>query len=163
MRSGPFCAVWATRRSLAGPPAYPTAQATRDHGHGRKRDTSVRDGDRHVPQPSGVGLPAEQFAVEHGVHPRVTTESNITNMVRQLKALAGGSEPPGDLPADPCGRRRSGRPEHPAPGYRPPAGLRVGEYLRCRDPTAWTGTRPRAGPLMPQLAACMLKQENPYS
>jgi leucyl-tRNA synthetase len=33
------------------------------------------------------GLPAEQFAVEHGVHPRVTTESNIANMVRQLKAL----------------------------------------------------------------------------
>ncbi|MHC5009222.1 MAG: class I tRNA ligase family protein, partial [Planctomycetota bacterium] len=33
------------------------------------------------------GLPAEQFAVEHGVHPRVTTESNIANMVRQLRAL----------------------------------------------------------------------------
>src|SRR5215471_13260412 len=33
------------------------------------------------------GLPAEQFAVEHGVHPRVTTEGNIANMVRQLKRL----------------------------------------------------------------------------
>jgi leucyl-tRNA synthetase len=33
------------------------------------------------------GLPAEQFAVEHGVHPRVTTDNNIANMVRQLKAL----------------------------------------------------------------------------
>ncbi|MHC4108376.1 MAG: class I tRNA ligase family protein, partial [Planctomycetota bacterium] len=33
------------------------------------------------------GLPAEQFAVEHGVHPRVTTDSNIANMVRQLKVL----------------------------------------------------------------------------
>lgn len=33
------------------------------------------------------GLPAEQFAVEHGVHPRVTTENNIANMLRQLKAL----------------------------------------------------------------------------
>ncbi len=33
------------------------------------------------------GLPAEQFAVEHGVHPRVTTERNIANMVRQLKRL----------------------------------------------------------------------------
>jgi len=33
------------------------------------------------------GLPAEQYAVEHGVHPRVTTENNIANMVRQLKAL----------------------------------------------------------------------------
>ena len=33
------------------------------------------------------GLPAEQFAVEHGVHPRVTTERNIATMVRQLKRL----------------------------------------------------------------------------
>jgi leucyl-tRNA synthetase len=33
------------------------------------------------------GLPAEQFAVEHGVHPRLTTQRNIANMVRQLKAL----------------------------------------------------------------------------
>jgi leucyl-tRNA synthetase len=33
------------------------------------------------------GLPAEQFAVEHGVHPRVTTENNIANMTRQLKML----------------------------------------------------------------------------
>ncbi len=33
------------------------------------------------------GLPAEQFAVEHGVHPRETTERNISNMVRQLKTL----------------------------------------------------------------------------
>ena len=33
------------------------------------------------------GLPAEQFAVEHGVHPRITTESNIANMTRQLKRL----------------------------------------------------------------------------
>ena len=33
------------------------------------------------------GLPAEQYAVEHGVHPRITTEQNIANMIRQLKAL----------------------------------------------------------------------------
>jgi leucyl-tRNA synthetase len=33
------------------------------------------------------GLPAEQFAVEHGVHPRVTTEKNVDNMLRQLKSL----------------------------------------------------------------------------
>ena len=33
------------------------------------------------------GLPAEQFAVEHGVHPRITTEQNIATMVRQLKRL----------------------------------------------------------------------------
>ena len=33
------------------------------------------------------GLPAEQYAVEYGVHPRVTTEKNISNMLRQLKRL----------------------------------------------------------------------------
>jgi len=33
------------------------------------------------------GLPAEQFAVEHGVHPRITTDKNIANMTRQLKQL----------------------------------------------------------------------------
>ena len=33
------------------------------------------------------GLPAEQFAVETGVHPRTTTEQNIANMTRQLKRL----------------------------------------------------------------------------
>jgi len=33
------------------------------------------------------GLPAEQYAIEHGVHPRITTESNIDNMRRQLKAF----------------------------------------------------------------------------
>ena len=36
------------------------------------------------------GLPAEQYAVEHNVHPRVTTENNIQNMVRQLKRLGMG-------------------------------------------------------------------------
>ncbi len=36
------------------------------------------------------GLPAEQFAVEHGVHPRVTTDKNIANMTRQLKRLGLG-------------------------------------------------------------------------
>jgi leucyl-tRNA synthetase len=44
----------------------------------------------HVMHPMGFdafGLPAEQFAVEHGVHPRVTTERNIEQMLRQLKAL----------------------------------------------------------------------------
>ena len=33
------------------------------------------------------GLPAEQYAVEHGIHPRITTEKNIQNMVSQLKRL----------------------------------------------------------------------------
>ncbi len=31
------------------------------------------------------GLPAEQYAVEHGVHPRITTARNIENIERQIK------------------------------------------------------------------------------
>ncbi len=31
------------------------------------------------------GLPAEQYAVEHGVHPRITTERNIANIERQIR------------------------------------------------------------------------------
>ena len=33
------------------------------------------------------GLPAEQYAVEHGVHPRETTAENIGNMLRQLQDI----------------------------------------------------------------------------
>jgi leucyl-tRNA synthetase len=36
------------------------------------------------------GLPAEQYAVEHNVHPRITTEKNIANMIAQLKRLGIG-------------------------------------------------------------------------
>src|SRR5882757_9226716 len=34
------------------------------------------------------GLPAEQYAVQTGQHPRITTENNIANMRRQMKRLA---------------------------------------------------------------------------
>ncbi len=33
------------------------------------------------------GLPAEQYAVETGIHPRITTEKNLENYTRQLKAF----------------------------------------------------------------------------
>jgi leucyl-tRNA synthetase len=33
------------------------------------------------------GLPAENFAVEHGVHPSITTKQNINNITRQLRRL----------------------------------------------------------------------------
>ena len=33
------------------------------------------------------GLPAEQYAVQTGTHPRVTTEANVANMRRQLRRL----------------------------------------------------------------------------
>jgi leucyl-tRNA synthetase len=38
------------------------------------------------------GLPAEQFAVQTGQHPRVTTEANIANMRRQLRRLGLGHD-----------------------------------------------------------------------
>src|SRR6202158_3222913 len=33
------------------------------------------------------GLPAEQYAIKTGQHPRVTTEQNIANFTRQIKSL----------------------------------------------------------------------------
>ncbi|MFF5985825.1 leucine--tRNA ligase [Prauserella flavalba] len=38
------------------------------------------------------GLPAEQYAVQTGTHPRTTTEANIANMRRQLRALGLGHD-----------------------------------------------------------------------
>jgi len=39
------------------------------------------------------GLPAEQYAVQTGTHPRTTTEANIENMRRQLGRLGLGHDP----------------------------------------------------------------------
>src|SRR3954468_8284474 len=39
------------------------------------------------------GLPAEQYAVRMGTHPRVTTEANIANMRRQLRRLGLAHDP----------------------------------------------------------------------
>ncbi len=44
----------------------------------------------HVLHPMGwdaYGLPAEQYAVEKNIHPRITTQQNITTFRRQIKAL----------------------------------------------------------------------------
>jgi leucyl-tRNA synthetase len=38
------------------------------------------------------GLPAEQYAVQTGTHPRTTTEANIVNMRRQLRRLGLGHD-----------------------------------------------------------------------
>ncbi|MCL7492387.1 leucine--tRNA ligase [Streptomyces sp. MCA2] len=38
------------------------------------------------------GLPAEQYAVQTGTHPRVSTEANIVNMRRQLRRLGLGHD-----------------------------------------------------------------------
>ncbi len=45
---------------------------------------------RHVLHPMGwdaFGLPAEQYAIKTGQHPRVTTNANITNFKRQIRSL----------------------------------------------------------------------------
>jgi leucyl-tRNA synthetase len=39
------------------------------------------------------GLPAEQFAIQTGQHPRITTEANIENMLRQLQVIGLGHDP----------------------------------------------------------------------
>ena len=39
------------------------------------------------------GLPAEQYAVQTGQHPRITTEANIENMRRQLRRLGLAHDP----------------------------------------------------------------------
>src|SRR5512132_1946921 len=39
------------------------------------------------------GLPAEQYAVQTGQHPRTTTEANIATMRRQLRRLGLGHDP----------------------------------------------------------------------
>ena len=38
------------------------------------------------------GLPAEQYAVQTGQHPRISTEANIANMRRQLRRLGLGHD-----------------------------------------------------------------------
>ena len=39
------------------------------------------------------GLPAEQYAVQTGQHPRTTTEANIATMRRQLRRMGLGHDP----------------------------------------------------------------------
>lgn len=49
----------------------------------------------HVLHPFGYdafGLPAEQYAIDTGRHPRATTEQNIANMRRQLRRLGLGHD-----------------------------------------------------------------------
>ena len=45
---------------------------------------------RHVLHPMGwdaFGLPAEQYAIKTGQHPRATTEENVANFTRQIQSL----------------------------------------------------------------------------
>ena len=67
---------------------------------------------RHVLHAYGYdafGLPAEQYAIDTGQHPRVTTEANIAVMRDQLRRLGLGHDPrrefsttdPAVLPVDP--------------------------------------------------------------
>ena len=40
------------------------------------------------------GLPAEQYAVQTGQHPAITTAANVANMRRQLRRLGLSHDPP---------------------------------------------------------------------
>ena len=56
----------------------------------------MRMNDRNVLHAMGYdsfGLPAEQFAVEHGQHPRATVDANVATMRRQLRALGLAHDP----------------------------------------------------------------------
>jgi leucyl-tRNA synthetase len=56
----------------------------------------MRMNGRTVLHPFGFdafGLPAEQYAIETGQHPAVTTEENIANMRRQLRRLGLTHDP----------------------------------------------------------------------
>jgi leucyl-tRNA synthetase len=55
----------------------------------RMRDRNVL----HAMGYDAFGLPAEQYAVEHGRHPRDTVAANIATMRRQLRALGLGHDP----------------------------------------------------------------------
>ena len=46
----------------------------------------------NVFQPQGFdafGLPAENYAIKHGIHPRISTDQNIKTMKSQLKSIGG--------------------------------------------------------------------------
>ncbi|WP_418214811.1 leucine--tRNA ligase [Boudabousia tangfeifanii] len=46
----------------------------------------------HTMSYDAFGLPAEQYAVQTGQHPQITTEQNIANMERQLKRIGLGHD-----------------------------------------------------------------------
>ncbi|MBV7364039.1 leucine--tRNA ligase [Actinomycetaceae bacterium TAE3-ERU4] len=46
----------------------------------------------HAMSYDAFGLPAEQYAVQTGQHPRITTEQNIANMERQLRRIGLGHD-----------------------------------------------------------------------
>ena len=108
------------------------------------------------------GLPAEQYAVQTGQHPRVTTEQNIATMKRQLRALGLGARPAArsghdrrvvlpldavDLPADlqllVRRRRRSGPPDRGTRRRVPSRRAADARRLPVRRPGASRATRTR--------------------
>ncbi|MBQ7676821.1 MAG: class I tRNA ligase family protein, partial [Lachnospiraceae bacterium] len=46
---------------------------------------------KYVIHPMGwdaFGLPAENYAIKHGIHPAISTEENVNNIRRQIKQIA---------------------------------------------------------------------------
>ena len=77
--AGP-ASTWATRSATSAPTSL--ARFKRMTGHNVL----------HTMGYDAFGLPAEQYAVETGLHPRTTTEANIANMQRQLGRLGLGHD-----------------------------------------------------------------------
>ena len=70
------------------------------------------------------GLPAEQYAVQTGQHPRVTTEANIATMRRQLRRLGLAHDPRRSSDRSSCAASASGSPTSPGAPGRPAGGRR---------------------------------------
>ncbi len=66
--------------------ARPPAGRTR-HRCGRRYHRMKGENVLHAMGYDAFGLPAEQYAVQTGQHPRITTEQNIANMRRQLHRM----------------------------------------------------------------------------
>ena len=103
------------------------------------------------------GLPAEQYAIQTGTHPRIRTEANIVNFRRQLGRLGLGHDQPAqlldhrrrllqvdavDLPAD-LQRLVRHRPEQGPPDRR--AGRRIRQRRTQLSTTAGSGRQLSAG------------------
>ena len=71
IRPGPGC-MSAIRKAIRQPTFWPVNE---------------RRLERLAPVGDAFGLPAEQYAIKTGQHPRATTEANIATFKRQIKAL----------------------------------------------------------------------------
>lgn len=94
------------------------------------------------------GLPAEQYAVQTGTHPRVSTEANIVNMRRQLRRLGLGHD--SAAPSRRSTRSTTGGPSGSSCGSSIPG---TTPRRRPRAPsTPWSSSSPRVSARPPTAA-----------